>query len=540
MIDENKFYFDHEAAEKPIRWIERFLIHSEGVTAGTPFILLDWQKEQVIRPLFGWKRKDTGRRRYQELFLLTAKGAGKTPLLAAIGLYCLLVDGEASPHVISMAASFEQASHTFNFAKAYIENSPTLKRFCDPKQYVIRASKWGGNPKRQDGKWTLISGKPIGRSGSRPSCCIADEAHEWEAPTAQSYNLVSANLFKRAQPLLLVATNAPNSTTSFCYRLYDRAKQVLDGTSDDETLLPIIFEAPKSLDWTSEAAAKAANPSIPGIISFEQLKPRLLKAKETPQDEAEYRRLYLSQQAQSGNNWLDLPTYDQLTADLDPEKIKECPVYVGIDLSEGAGDLCAASILYCLPDSIFVEPMFWLPRATATSAEERFATPYKKWELEQAITLVDEPTISPTVQLRIGQSILDKVKGHKVKAVCYDRYRADYLVKFLESKGQVCVPIGQGFGVSQGCSELDRRMREGSIRFARNNVLRSHVEVVEVEYDHRGNYWPVKSGRKGKFQGKASHHIDGVSALVSALTEARKFNHPNTKVWTGTIGLLNR
>src|SRR5580698_4625255 len=98
MMEDSRFYFDPEAAEKPIRFIEKYCRHYEGRFAGQPFTLLDWQKA-VIRQLFGWKRQDNHLRRYQELFILTAKGAGKTPLLTAIGLYCLLADGEAAPHV---------------------------------------------------------------------------------------------------------------------------------------------------------------------------------------------------------------------------------------------------------------------------------------------------------------------------------------------------------------------------------------------------------------------------------------------------------
>src|SRR6185437_11580636 len=150
-----------------------------------------------------------------------------------------------APHVISMASSFEQANLTFETAKRYIDQNVELRRHCDPKQHQIRL-------RNRPGKWTLISGKPTGRSGSRPSCCIADEAHEWGAPTAKAYNLIVANLFKRQQPLLMVATNAPDSSTSFCHRLYERAVSVLLGRSEEKTLLPVIYETSPNVDWTSE------------------------------------------------------------------------------------------------------------------------------------------------------------------------------------------------------------------------------------------------------------------------------------------------
>ncbi len=260
LVEDDRFYFDAEAADRAVRFIERFCVHYEGRFAGKPFILLTWQREN-IRNLFGWKRRADDLRRFRELYLLTAKGAGKTPMLAAIGLYMLIADGEAVHYVISMASSFEQANLTFDAGKKYILESPELCRHADPKQYVIHVRK-------KKAKWTLSSGKPTGRSGHRPSCIVADECHEWPGATAQAFHLLTANLFKRSQPLLLIASNAGSSRASFAWQQHERALRILDGKSDDTTVLPVIYEAPQELEWTSEAAAAAANPSLGQIVSF--------------------------------------------------------------------------------------------------------------------------------------------------------------------------------------------------------------------------------------------------------------------------------
>jgi len=526
LVETDKYYFDPEAGERVIRFVERFCRHSEGRFAGEPFKLLEWQKDKVIMPLFSWKRRDNGLRRFQELFLLSAKGSGKTPLLSAIALYCLLADNEASPHVISMASSFEQANLTFEEGKRYIDQSKELSRLCEPQQYRIRLTK-------RPGKWTLVSGKPTGRSGSRPSCCIADEAHEWEGPTAQAYNLITANLFKRRQPLLLVATNAPSSRTSFCFSLYERAKSVLNGKSENETLLPVIFEASRDMEWTSEAAARAANPSIPAIISWDQLQPRLAKARESDEEEAEYRRLYLSQQVQSAKKWLDLTQWDACTAPFDPASVAGCPVYVGMDLSQG-DDLCAVDYIYATSRGFTIDSRFWMPRTTADKYI-KWGFPYQQWSDAGHITLIEENTISPAVKHRIASNIIAVSKTNKIKAICYDRYKADDCIAALEAANLVCVPVGQGWGVSRGCEELDRRIKEKSIVIGNNAVLRACAEVVEIKTDDRGNYWPVKPNANGRYAGKRSAKIDGISALVTGLTEARKHTFatkaPSAKAW---------
>ena len=43
------FYFDEETAEKSVRFIETYLTHTKGELAKTPFILQEYQKEQIRR-----------------------------------------------------------------------------------------------------------------------------------------------------------------------------------------------------------------------------------------------------------------------------------------------------------------------------------------------------------------------------------------------------------------------------------------------------------------------------------------------------------
>jgi len=47
-----KYYYDKEAADKAVRFIEKFLTHTKGELGGKPFILEDWQKKEIIQPIF--------------------------------------------------------------------------------------------------------------------------------------------------------------------------------------------------------------------------------------------------------------------------------------------------------------------------------------------------------------------------------------------------------------------------------------------------------------------------------------------------------
>jgi phage terminase large subunit-like protein len=141
----------------------------------------------------------------------------------------LFIDNEPGAHVVSVAADFSQANLTFDNAKKFIEASPALRRRCVVKQYEITV------PKTKS-KWSIMSGSGEGKHGIRPTCVLADEAHEWKS--RQMYDSIGANLHKRRQPLMIVATNAGESGESICWELHERARAVMTGISEDETLYP--------------------------------------------------------------------------------------------------------------------------------------------------------------------------------------------------------------------------------------------------------------------------------------------------------------
>jgi phage terminase large subunit-like protein len=517
--EDAEFYYDEAAAMAPVRFAEKFLRHYEGQWAGQPFTLMDWQRDEVIKPLFGWKRRKDGRRRFRELWLLTAKGAGKTPLLALVGMFMLLADGEEAPHIISSATDVPQARLTFDAAKKYIAANRTLERACRSLQHEIKGPK--------NAKWEAVSGSAEGRHGYRPTCLLMDEAHEW--PNGALYKNLTANMFKRPNSLTLVTTNAGPSRTCFAWSLHERALAVLNGTSDNTKLLPVIYETPEDMDWTTEAAAKVANPSIGHLVQFEDLATELSDAKLSDDAEARYRRLYLSQWQKTGEGrWLSMALWDACET-VDALTIPtDAALFVGLDLSLG-DDLCAVAFVWATPERFYLDSHFWTPKATAEGYEASHGVPYQKWANDGHITLVDELTISGAVHDRIAAYIVERAKGHKVRAICFDRAHALHTVKALEAAGLRAVPIGQGYEVSPGCFELERRIKESTVTIRANGVLRFCATNAEIYEDQRGNIYPIKPGAKGKFKGTKHLKIDGISAAANAFKEAKRHTFPKVR-----------
>jgi phage terminase large subunit-like protein len=202
-------------------------------------------------------------------------------------------------------------------------------------------------------------------------------------------------------------------------------------------------------------------------------------------------------------------------------------LYDGIDISE-CDDLSAAVYVWPIDDEgiFYVDADFWITAAAAKRYEEDNGIQYSKWAAAGDITIVPDKTISEKVRRGIAQSIISKSEPYEHKADCYDRYKIDTTLAELEGEGRTCVPVAQGYSVSPGCNELERRLIEDSIAIAPNAVLRFCAENCEVMSDVKGNIYPVKPNRKGKYAGERSAKIDGIAALVTCLVEARKHAFP--------------
>src|SRR6187549_2905781 len=98
------YYFDEAEADRAVRFFEELLCHGKGEWAGKPFKLEPWQANEIIRPLFGWKRPDG------TVYVEMGRKQGKSAMAAGIALYLLFADGEQGAEVFSAAADRKQAS----------------------------------------------------------------------------------------------------------------------------------------------------------------------------------------------------------------------------------------------------------------------------------------------------------------------------------------------------------------------------------------------------------------------------------------------
>jgi len=182
----------------------------------------------------------------------SAAGTGKSPILAALGLYELIAGGEPGQQIYCVASNYQQARVVFDAAKLMIGFSLELSCRLKITQYEISYA-------ATNSVWRIISGRGP-KSGARPGMALGDEVHEW--PTREVYDAVQGRMLKRGQPLFICATNAAADRTGLCFQLHEEAVAVLRGEKHVPNLYPVIWAADPAAGIHDEAAWKEANPLL--------------------------------------------------------------------------------------------------------------------------------------------------------------------------------------------------------------------------------------------------------------------------------------
>ena len=214
------------------------LYRPAGAFEGQPFILDDWQAF-IVGSLYGWQRFDAQLegwvRRFRVAYVETAKGSGKSPLAAGVGMYGLTADGEARAEIYAAATKRDQAMILFRDAVAMRQHSPSLMK-------RLTTSGTGENV------WNLAytaSGsffRPIsaddGASGPRPHVALLDEVHEHK--TAQVVEMLRAGTKSRRQALIFMITNSGAGKTTPCGIYHDYGCEVAAGKRVDDAFFAFV------------------------------------------------------------------------------------------------------------------------------------------------------------------------------------------------------------------------------------------------------------------------------------------------------------
>ena len=496
-------HYDKVKADRAVNFIQ-MLPHTKGRWAGKRFWLLPWQ-ERIIRDLFGIVKED-GTRQFRTAYVEIPKKNGKSELAAAVALYMLYADGEASPEVYGAAADRQQASIVFDVAAQMVRMTPSLMKRSKIMAGVKRIVYPGAN-----GFYQVLSAEVSTKHGLNVSALCLDEVHA--QPNRELYDvLTKGSGDARLQPVSFLITTAGSDKNSICYELHSKAKDILKGSRIDPSFYPVIYGLDDSEDWNNEENWYKANPSLGQTIQIDRVRDAYKEALQNPAEENVFKQLRLDMWVNSAVAWIPEHIYDKGNIPINKDTLRGRECYAGLDLSS-TSDITAFVMVFPPrneDEKYVVLPHFWLPKDTLSLRVRRDHVPYDVWE-RQGLFHVTEGNVVDYNFVRKTINELHTI--YNISEIGVDRWNATQLITDLEGDGFTMVPIGMGFkDMSPGMKELYKLLLEGKIIHGGNPVLRWMAGNVVAEVDAAENIKPSKK--------KSTEKIDGIVAWIMALDRA--------------------
>lgn len=360
-------HFCAPRANKAQAFFEEILQHTKGRYVRKRFILAAWQRDDIIRPLFGrvvWSDEfDSYKRRYEVAWFEVARKCGKTELLAGVMLYLLVADGEESGEIYGVARDITQAKLAFDVAAQMVKFSPVLSKRLQVSDYKKRIY-----DSRTNSFYQVIAADARSALGSNPSGVGADEILAWNDGGMWDSLRTGMGSGARLQPLMVASTTAGNDTEGFAGQMHKNMERVAENPDAPENHHIFVYmrNTPKDADPWDEANWWHANPALGDFLSLESLRKQALEAKANPIAEMAFRQYRLNQWQSSTVRWMNMFLWDKKpnrsTIYPDNEKMFEAfsgyECYFGLDLA-AKQDLCSMCYLFPSADPSYGVDLLW-------------------------------------------------------------------------------------------------------------------------------------------------------------------------------------
>lgn len=542
---EGEFWYDERTADKAAAFFPNHLVFTEGEWAGRPFVLEDWEEQDIVRPLFGWKRAD-GTRRFRRCFVWIARKNGKTELAAGIMLLILVGDAEMGGQVFSIASEEAQAKIVFTKASNMAVRTPVLAQKLECLGKVIYCPELNASCR-------YLSGKPKGKHGLNMSGLVGDEIHEW--PTGDLYTFVHDSSAARRQPLEFMISTAGQKGTHG-EEVYKECQAILAGDIEDPETMVVIYAPGEDDDWTEEETWRKANPNFGKSVKVEAFLADFRRARQLPRHENDFKRYRLNIWTDQAVRWLPIDSVDDEgrrfgwdhcigpipwnAPEYEARLIgKRC--FGGLDLSS-TQDLSALVWFFPVQEGLDVPVALvraYKPADLVKDHGKRDRQPYERWIKEGALLttpgnvvdygFIEKQVLRDATSFRIAHYGNQKREANE-GGLAIDRFNATGTAVRLEQEGIPVVLYGQGFvSLSAPSKELERLVMANGFHHGGHPLFRRHAQSVAVVTDDADNIKPTKAKSNGR--------IDLIASLVNALGIANQGGDPGPSVYT-TRGAL--
>lgn len=374
-------------------FFEELLVHTKGSYSRKRFLLKPWQRDDIVRPLFGetaWSPELDGyKRRYEVAWIEIARKNGKSELLAGIMLYLLVADGEESAEVFGVARNREQASLVFDVAAQMVRYSPVLA-----KRLKITPHKKRIFDERTHSFYQVIAADAQSALGSNPSGVGGDEILAWRDGSMWDSLRTGMGSGARRQPLMAAATTAGNDPEGFAGLMHKEMQRIAENPDRSPHTFVYLRNLEVEADPWDEANWATANPALGDFLSVEAMRKQALEARNNPIAEMAFRQFRLNQWQNSTVRWMRMHEWDLTAgtvhssgpATLEAFSGREC--WFGLDLA-ARQDLTAMCYLFPSADGVDLAWRFWAPESAVARLDQLNSDRFSQFARDGWLTITE-------------------------------------------------------------------------------------------------------------------------------------------------------
>ena len=499
------FYFDAKKANRAIDFIETFCRHCEG---RNDYITLElWQKATVCL-MFGIV-DENGLRIFREVFLVMGRKNGKSLFASACIAYMAYLDGEYGAKIYCLAPKLEQAAIVYDNFYKMIHQEPELDALAQKRRSDIYMEN------------TNTAIKPLAfnakkSDGFNPHMTVCDEIASWPAEQGlKQYEVMKSALGARLQPMILSISTAGYVNDGPYDELMLRSTAVLNGSSQERRLLPILYIIDDVKKWDDIEELRKSNPNMGVSVSEDFFREEIAIARNSLSKRAEFLTKYCNIKQSSTQAWLPFEVVDNVTrSDFSIEDFRSTYCVGGIDLSQTT-DLTACCVVIERDSKLYVFCQFFMPENKIDELQQREGVPYRLYVNQGLIKPSGENHVNYQDCFEWFRWLVEEYEILPLQ-VGYDRYSAQYLIQQMDQYGFHMDDVYQGENLTPVIHECDGLLRDQTLQLGSNNVLKAHfLNVGMKQNEETRKIRPVKIDPRC--------HIDGFVAVIDALTVRQKW-----------------
>jgi phage terminase large subunit-like protein len=483
-LKRDDIYFDEKEAVRCVNFIERYCMQWEGDWRDKPFTLELWQKF-ALEQIYGWIRKDNGRRRFNKAYIQISKKNGKSSLSAGVSLFHLFADDKVNtPKVFTAANNEDQAKICVNIAGRIVERSPDLFEWVedgDVKLFnykdniteIVHAEKDGfikALSKESGDKTAKTSG---GKHGINASLGVVDEFGL--SPDYGASKAIETSMASRSERLMLYITTAGYNLEGPCYReLRESGVKMLEGTLKLDNYFALIFEIDPpivddkvqevTVDWLleHEEVWQQSNPNLDVSVGRDFLRDQLRDAKQYGgTTERENLTLNFNIWVFSASSFISADIWNKNQYGLTVEDGEEC--YGGLEIATERGMLSAFCLLFP-GDKVKIKMLFFV--------EDEALKTNDLYKQHKDFIKFDPGNV---VDNDIAEEwIAQEIQKYSMHSFCFPKTQENNsIVQGLIKRGYQGNPISQGVnGIANATDEYEKLVRAEGVEHFGNPILR--------------------------------------------------------------------